>query len=59
MLIYLLAFVGAVLTILSPCILPFLPFVLARACRRSRSRLGDWQYAKGMAPGSSMQSLAT
>src|ERR1700704_3806491 len=31
MLIYLLAFVGGVLTILSPCILPVLPFVLARA----------------------------
>jgi cytochrome c biogenesis protein CcdA len=27
MLIYLLAFVGGVLTILSPCILPVLPFV--------------------------------
>jgi cytochrome c biogenesis protein CcdA len=31
MLIYLLAFVGRVLTILSPCILPVLPFVFARA----------------------------
>jgi cytochrome c biogenesis protein CcdA/thiol-disulfide isomerase/thioredoxin len=31
MLIYLLAFVGGVLTILSPCILPVLPFVFARA----------------------------
>lgn len=31
MLIYLLAFVGGVLTILSPCILPLLPFVFARA----------------------------
>jgi cytochrome c biogenesis protein CcdA/thiol-disulfide isomerase/thioredoxin len=30
-LIYLLAFVGGVLTILSPCILPVLPFVFARA----------------------------
>ncbi|MGA7918842.1 MAG: cytochrome c biogenesis protein/redoxin [Candidatus Acidiferrales bacterium] len=29
--IYLLAFVGGVLTILSPCILPVLPFVFARA----------------------------
>jgi cytochrome c biogenesis protein CcdA len=32
--IYLLAFVGGVLTILSPCILPVLPFVFARADRR-------------------------
>ncbi len=31
MLSYLLAFVGGVLTILSPCILPVLPFVFARA----------------------------
>src|ERR1700688_1989188 len=31
MLIYLLAFVGALLTIVSPCILPVLPFVFARA----------------------------
>ena len=31
MLIYLLAFAGGVLTILSPCILPVLPFVFARA----------------------------
>jgi cytochrome c biogenesis protein CcdA/thiol-disulfide isomerase/thioredoxin len=31
MLIYLLAFVGGVLTIMSPCILPVLPFVFARA----------------------------
>src|ERR1700733_4968569 len=31
MLIYLLAYVGGVLTILSPCILPVLPFVFARA----------------------------
>jgi cytochrome c biogenesis protein CcdA len=31
MLIYVLAFVGGVLTILGPCILPVLPFVLARA----------------------------
>jgi cytochrome c biogenesis protein CcdA/thiol-disulfide isomerase/thioredoxin len=31
MLIYLLAFVGGILTILSPCILPVLPFVFARA----------------------------
>src|ERR1700692_15875 len=31
MLIYLLAFVGGVLTILSPCIPPVLPFVFARA----------------------------
>jgi cytochrome c biogenesis protein CcdA len=29
--IYFLAFVGGVLTILSPCILPVLPFVFARA----------------------------
>jgi cytochrome c biogenesis protein CcdA len=31
MLIYLLAFMGGALTILSPCILPVLPFVFARA----------------------------
>src|SRR5271156_782127 len=31
MIIYLLAFVGGVLTILSPCILPVLPFVFSRA----------------------------
>jgi cytochrome c biogenesis protein CcdA len=31
MLIYVLAFVGGVLTILGPCILPVLPFVFARA----------------------------
>src|ERR1700753_3581618 len=31
MLTYLLAFAGGVLTILSPCILPVLPFVFARA----------------------------
>lgn len=31
MLIYILAFIGGVLTILSPCILPVLPFVFSRA----------------------------
>ena len=31
MLLFLLAYVGGVLTILSPCILPVLPFVFARA----------------------------
>src|ERR1700740_1944801 len=31
MLIYVLAFAGGVLTIVSPCILPVLPFVFARA----------------------------
>lgn len=36
MLIYLLAFVGGVLTILSPCILPVLPFVFSRADRPFR-----------------------
>ncbi len=36
MLIYLLAFVGGVLTILSPCILPVLPFVFARANQQFR-----------------------
>ncbi len=36
MLIYLLAFLGGVLTILSPCILPVLPFVFARADRPFR-----------------------
>ncbi|MDO1559304.1 cytochrome c biogenesis protein CcdA [Brevundimonas sp. 2R-24] len=33
MLVFLLAFLGGVLTILSPCILPILPFVFARAGR--------------------------
>jgi cytochrome c biogenesis protein CcdA/thiol-disulfide isomerase/thioredoxin len=36
MLIYLLAFTGGILTILSPCILPVLPFVFARADRPFR-----------------------
>src|SRR5215468_8911142 len=36
MLIYLLAYIGGVLTILSPCILPVLPFVFARADRPFR-----------------------
>src|SRR3984885_13297733 len=36
MLIYLLAFVGGCLTILSPCILPVLPFVFARAVQPFR-----------------------
>jgi cytochrome c biogenesis protein CcdA/thiol-disulfide isomerase/thioredoxin len=36
MLIYLLAFVGGVFTILSPCILPVLPFVFAQADRPFR-----------------------
>src|SRR6202162_2904288 len=36
MLIYLLAFVGGVLTILSPCILPVLPFVFSRAVQPFR-----------------------
>jgi cytochrome c biogenesis protein CcdA len=31
MLLYLLAFIGGILTIVSPCILPVLPFVFARA----------------------------
>ena len=33
MLLFLLAYLGGVLTILSPCILPVLPFVFARADR--------------------------
>ena len=33
MLLFLLAYLGGVLTILSPCILPVLPFVFARANR--------------------------
>jgi cytochrome c biogenesis protein CcdA/thiol-disulfide isomerase/thioredoxin len=36
MVIYLLAFIGGVLTILSPCILPVLPFVFARAAQPFR-----------------------
>jgi cytochrome c biogenesis protein CcdA/thiol-disulfide isomerase/thioredoxin len=36
MLLYLLAFVGGVLTIVSPCILPVLPFVFSRADRSFR-----------------------
>src|ERR1044072_832582 len=37
MLILLVAYLGGVLTILSPCILPVLPFVFARADRPFRS----------------------
>jgi cytochrome c biogenesis protein CcdA/thiol-disulfide isomerase/thioredoxin len=37
MLLFLLAYLGGVLTILSPCILPVLPFVFARADRPFRS----------------------
>src|SRR3982751_5514035 len=37
MLILIIAYVGGVLTILSPCILPVLPFVFARADRPFRS----------------------
>lgn len=37
MLILLIAYLGGVLTILSPCILPVLPFVFARADRPFRS----------------------
>ena len=33
MILYLLAYLGGVLTIVSPCILPVLPFVFARADR--------------------------
>ena len=33
MLFFLLAYVGGILTILSPCVLPVLPFVFARANR--------------------------
>ena len=33
MILYLLAYLGGILTILSPCILPVLPFVLARSDR--------------------------
>ena len=31
MLLYVLAFVGGILTIVSPCVLPVLPFVFSRA----------------------------
>ena len=37
MLLYILAYLGGVLTILSPCILPVLPFVFARADRPFRT----------------------
>ncbi|MGH9471928.1 MAG: cytochrome c biogenesis CcdA family protein, partial [Terriglobales bacterium] len=37
MLLFVLAFAGGVLTILSPCILPVIPFVFARAGRPFRS----------------------
>ena len=47
MLIYLLAFVGGVLTILSPCILPVLPFVFARADHPFRR--SGWPLLVGMA----------
>jgi cytochrome c biogenesis protein CcdA len=33
MILFLLAYLGGVLTIVSPCILPVIPFVLARADR--------------------------
>jgi cytochrome c biogenesis protein CcdA len=33
MLLFVLAYLGGVLTIVSPCILPVIPFVLARAVR--------------------------
>src|SRR5678809_351722 len=36
MLLFLLAYLGGVLTIVSPCILPVLPFVFARADRGER-----------------------
>jgi Cytochrome C biogenesis protein transmembrane region. len=35
MILFLLAYFGGVLTIVSPCILPVLPFVFARGDRRS------------------------
>jgi cytochrome c biogenesis protein CcdA len=35
MFLLVLAYLGGVLTILSPCILPVLPFVFARSDRRS------------------------
>ena len=34
MILFLLAYLGGVLTIVSPCILPVIPFVLARAGER-------------------------
>src|SRR5471032_813387 len=37
MLIFIVAYVGGLLTIVSPCILPVLPFVFARADRPFRS----------------------
>ena len=37
MLLFVLAYIGGVLTILSPCILPVLPFVFARADQPFRS----------------------
>ena len=37
MFLLLLAYLGGALTILSPCILPVLPFVFARADRPSRA----------------------
>ena len=37
MLVLIVAYLGGVLTILSPCILPVLPFVFARADRPFRS----------------------
>jgi cytochrome c biogenesis protein CcdA len=39
MLIYLLAFVGGALTILSPCILPVLPFVFAAPTSHSADQV--------------------
>jgi len=43
MLIYLLAFAGGVLTILSPCILPVLPFVFSRADQPFRRAGQSWR----------------
>ena len=48
MLILLVAYLGGVLTILSPCILPVLPFVFARADRPFRSH--GLPMLLGMAP---------
>ena len=57
MLLILLAYLGGVLTIVSPCILPVLPFVFARAdrsfTRSALPMLSDRSWARSSEPGGS------
>ena len=61
MLIYLLAFVGGALTILSLCILPVVPFVIARAgqqfCRAKEPRAGSFSLFLCLALGACTKSF--